>query len=204
MLYEIMTLTIGFGVAGKVTAGLDADCKARDAKGKLEGCWISEIGELNEVIVLRSFPDFAALQQDRLRLQSQIDPFGCSEGIKALNFETYTAFPWMKPPVPGKYGPAYEIRTYKLKHGGVPPTVAAWEAAMPERGKFSPLTLAMIALDGPPRFTHIWPYESLEHRAAARAQSVAAGAWPPQGGPDWLTGDMRSTIALPAAISPLT
>jgi hypothetical protein len=36
-----------------------------------------------------------------------------------------------------------------------------------------------------------------------RAESVARGVWPPKGGPDWLTGEMRSIIALPTAISPL-
>jgi len=104
---------------------------------------------------------------------------------------------------PGKYGAVYEIRTYKLKHGGVPNTIAAWEAAVPERIKLSPLVIAMYALDGPPRFTHIWPFVSLDARAAVRADSVAKGVWPPKGGPAWLTGEMRSTIALPTAISPL-
>jgi len=61
----------------------------------------------------------------------------------------------------------------------------------------------MYALEGAPRFTHIWPFASLDARAKARADSVAAGAWPPKNGPAWLTGDMRSTVALPAPFSPL-
>lgn len=203
MLYEITTLTIAFGAAPKILAGIDARTQAAGADGVLVGCWVSEIGDLNQIILLRSYPDFPSLQAERLALQSDVDPFEGGEGLRNLQFETYHAFPWMAPPTPGKFGSVYEIRTYRLKKGGVPPTVAAWRAAMPERGKFSPLTIALIALDGEPRFTHIWPYESLDHRAKARAGSVAAGAWPPKGGPDWLTGDMRSTIALPAAISPL-
>jgi len=63
--------------------------------------------------------------------------------------------------------------------------------------------IAMHALDGAPRFTHIWPYPSLNDRAAIRADSVARGVWPPKGGPDWLTPDMRSTICLPTAVSPM-
>lgn len=74
---------------------------------------------------------------------------------------------------------------------------------MPARGKLSPLTLVMAALDGEPRFTHIWPYQSLKHRTKARAESVVAGVWLPKGGPDWLTGEMRSTIVVPTSISPL-
>ncbi|WP_276608551.1 hypothetical protein [Aquitalea denitrificans] len=36
-----------------------------------------------------------------------------------------------------------------------------------------------------------------------RGEAVAAGIWPPKGGPAWLTTDMHATIALPTAVSPL-
>jgi hypothetical protein len=74
---------------------------------------------------------------------------------------------------------------------------------VPARSKFSALTIALYGLDGTPRITQIWPYKSLAERSAARADSVAQGVWPPKGGPDWLTTDMRSTIGLPTAVSPL-
>ena len=109
------------------------------------------------------------MQAERLRIVSDVNPFGAGEAIKEMTFDSYAPFPWMAPPAPGKYGAVYEIRTYRLKHGGLHPTIAAWEAAMVERGKFSPLTLAIYALDGAPRFTHIWPYASLERsRRGAR------------------------------------
>lgn len=77
----------------------------------------------------------------------------------------------LPPVVPGKYGSVYEIRTYRLKHGGVAPAIAAWEAAIPERVKLSPLSIAMYSLDGPPRFTHIWPFASLDARVPRCAPS---------------------------------
>ena len=85
------------------------------------------------------------------------------------------------------------------------PTDQAWPyygLRIPARVKLSPLVIAMYALDGPPRFTHIWPFVSLDARAAIRADSVKQGIWPPKGGPAWLTGEMQSTIALPTAIPP--
>ncbi len=203
MRYEIATLDVRLGATPKVVAGIDAAAKAAASGGALLGCWISEIGALNQIYVLRSFPDDVTLQAERTRLLSDANPFGFGEGIARMDFETYVPFPWCSAPKPGRYGAVYEIRTYRLKHGGLAPTIAAWEAAMSERSKYSPLTIVMSAIDGEPRFTHIWPYESLEHRAKARSDSVKDGAWPPKGGPDWLTGDMRSTIALPASISPL-
>lgn len=203
MRYEILTLTIRLGAATSVIAGIDAATRAADTKAQLLGCWTSEIGALNQILVLRAFADDASLQEERLRLFADPNPFGAGEGIVEMAFDSYLPFPWLPPVEPGRYGSVYEIRTYRLKHGGVPATIAAWEAAIPARSKISPLVVAMVALDGPPRFTHIWPFDSLDDRSQKRAQAVADGVWPPKGGPAWLTGDMRSTIALPTAISPL-
>ncbi|MFS8608736.1 MAG: NIPSNAP family protein [Gammaproteobacteria bacterium] len=61
----------------------------------------------------------------------------------------------------------------------------------------------MYSLDGPTRFTQIWPYESANARAEIRAKTVADGVWPPKGGPDWLTANMTSTLAVPLPFSPL-
>lgn len=203
MRYEIATLTIRLGTLGKVVEGIDAFVKDKDARGTLLGCWFTEIGDLNKVILFRSFAEHADLATERMRVLSSTNPFNAGEAIADMQFESYAPFPWLPPVQPGKFGSVYEIRTYCLKHGGIPPTIAAWEGAMVERGKISPLTVAMYALDGRPRFTHIWPFASLDARAAARAESVQKGVWPPKGGPAWLTGEMHSTIALPTAISPL-
>ncbi|MDR6872736.1 hypothetical protein J2Y55_003755 [Bosea sp. BE125] len=204
MRYEIATLTVKLGKAASVVAGIDAYVKAPEAKGTLLGCWTSEIGVLNEIFVLRGFPDDIELQVERQRALDTTNPFGAGDDIARLHFDSYAPFPFLPPVKPGKLGKVYEIRTYKLKPGGVPATIAAWEAAVPERVKLSPLVIAMHALDGPPRFTHIWPFASLDARASVRADSVAKGIWPPKGGPEWLTGEMHSTIALPTVISPLS
>src|SRR5277367_1921714 len=56
----------------------------------------------------------------------------------------------------GAHGDVYEFRTYKLKPGGLPPTLAGWEAAIaPAREYTAHLVINMYALDGPPRITHI-------------------------------------------------
>ena len=67
----------------------------------------------------------------------------------------------------------------------------------------SVLVLAMVALDGEPRFTNIWAYPNLNARSQLRADAVAQGIWPPKGGPAHLSTRMVSTIALPTAVSPM-
>lgn len=203
MLYDLATLSIRLGTLPKVVEGIDAWVRAPGAEGQFVGCWATEIGALNDVIVLRGFSDERALRAERDRLAASTNPFGCGEALRALTTEAYAPFPFLPPPQPGRFGAVYEIRTYRLKAGGVPATLAAWEAAVPARSAISPLALAMVALDGPSRFTHIWPYASLDARMAQRAEAVKQGVWPPKGGPEWLTGEMVSTIAVPTAISPL-
>ena len=45
-----------------------------------------------------------------------------------------------------------------MKLNGLMPTMGKWEGAVPGRSAYSPLTIAMYSLDGPPRLTQLWPY----------------------------------------------
>ena len=207
MYYELATMTLPFGTAGNAATQVQAFSSAPDAKGELLGCWFTDIGVLNQMVMLRGFASLADLQAERDRTQKSSSPFGCSDIYQSLEQHSYQGFPWMKPVRPsaesGISGPVYEIRTYGIKPGGVQPTIDLWEQYVPPREKLSPCVVAMVALDGPLRFTNIWAYPTLDARAAARADAVAQGIWPPKGGPAHLTTAMVSTIALPSAVSPL-
>jgi succinate dehydrogenase/fumarate reductase flavoprotein subunit len=207
MYYEIATLTLSFGTAGQAATAVQTYASAAGSKGELLGCWFSDIGLLNQMIVLRSFSSLEDLQAERARTQHNADPFGCAAFMQSIDYTSYQGFPWMKPIRPsaesGIHGPVYEIRTYGIKPGGVQPTIDLWQQAVPEREKISPCVGAMVALDGPLRFTNIWAYPSVDARGKARADAVAQGIWPPKGGPAWLTTAMTSTIAMPMAVSPL-
>lgn len=206
MHYELATLTLRLGTLNAAVAAIDAYVHAPEARGTLLGCWFSDVGELNQVAVLRRFADPAERDQERQRGLFSASPFGCGEFLTAIEQTSYQGFPWMAPLDPaawGTVGPIFEIRTYEYKIGGLQPTIDVWEAAMPARSAVSPCLVAMYALDGSPRFTHIWPAASLNERSAARAEAVRTGVWPPKGGPAWLTTNMRSNMFLPTAISPL-
>lgn len=207
MYYELATLTIHMGTTAAAAENVQAFCQEPNAQGELLGCWFSDIGTLNQLIVLRGFDSLQALQAERERTQQSASPFGCAAMLVKLEQHSYKGFPWMKPVRPssetGITGPVYEIRTYGIKAGGLQPTIDLWQEYVPLREKISPCTIAMVALDGPLRFTNIWPYPTLDARSKARADAVAQGIWPPKGGPANLTTDMTSTIAMPTAVSPL-
>ena len=207
MYYELATLTLPFGTAGQAATQVQAYCQSAEASGTLLGCWTSDIGRLNQMIVLRGFGTLDALQTERLRTRHDANAFGCAAIAEAFEQTSYQGFSWMPPVRPsaesGIRGPVYEIRTYGLRAGGTQPTLDLWREYLPPREKLSPCVIAMLALDGPPRFTNLWAYPSLDARSRTRAGAVAQGIWPPKGGPAHLTTDMVSTIALPTAVSPL-
>jgi NIPSNAP protein len=200
--YELATLTTTIGAAPKAAPAIEAFVRDDAAKGRLLAVWASEIGALNQILVLRGFEGDADLQAERVRTLASASPFNCAEWLTGLSLDAYAPFPGLPPVETGTRGPIYEVRSYILKTGGLQPMLAAWKASLPERLKLSPLVVAMHALDGPPRFTHVWPYPSLNDRAAIRADAVNRGIWPPKGGAEWLA-EMRNTICLPTAVSPL-
>ena len=207
MYYELATMTLPFGTAGQAATNVDAFCRQPGAQGELLACWFTDIGVLNQLIVLRGFQTLEQLQAERARTQASASPYGCGEVYQDLTIDSYQGFGWMKPARPsaesGVTGPVYEIRTYGIKPGGVQPTIDLWAEYLPPREKLSPCVVAMVSLDGAPRFTNIWAYPDLNARSQARADAVAQGIWPPKGGPANLTTRMVSTIALPTAVSPM-
>ena len=202
-LYELITLkTVIFGAA-KAAPGIQAFLADEDAKGTLYGAWYSDVGQLNEVYLLKGYDSESDLIAERQRSRLSDNPFNCVELLLDITFDSYISLDFMPEITPGEYGPLYEIRTYHTKLNGLAPTIEKWREAVPARTALSALTVAMYSLDGGPRFTQIWPYASANERAELRAKSVAEGVWPPKGGPDWLTSDMTSTLAMPMAFSPL-
>ena len=90
MYYELATMTLPFGTAGQAATNVQAYATAPDAKGELLGCWFTDIGQLNQMIVLRGFADLAQLQA---RLQ-------CAYGsrILTLGLSDQTESFWLPEP----------------------------------------------------------------------------------------------------------
>lgn len=207
MYYELATLTLPMGTAAAAATQVQASCTSAESGGELLGCWTTDIGTLNQMLVLRGFPDLAQLQAERARTRASASPLGCGDLAQRLEQHSYQAFPWMAPVRPSAHsgirGPFYEFRTYGIRPGGLQPTIDLWEQFVPARTRLSPCVIAMVALDGPMRFTNVWAYPTLDARSRIRAEAVAQGLWPPKGGPAHLTTEMSTMIALPTAASPL-
>lgn len=204
MLYELATLSTVIGGGGAAAQAIPAWCAEAGAKGRLLGMWNTDIGALNTVLVLRSFATAAEVQAEHRRAQMSSSPFGGGSWLTAMSLDSYAPLSWLPPVEPGAFGPVYEVRSYAVKPHGLPPLIEAWRNQLPGRLDLSKLLVAMHTMDGPTRFTHVWPYANTNERAAIRATAVGRGTWPPKGGHENLSTDMRSWIVLPLAGSPLS
>jgi NIPSNAP len=199
-LYDVIILTVRPGTHPQALTVLQKTMA--EAPGLL-GCWYSEIGAVNQILIVQDIPDSGARIGARLAALTSTNPFGIGELITGMAMDTYASLDFMQPMRPGEFGPWYEVRTYTLKPDGLPPTIELWRKAVPARAQVSPLLAAMTSVTGAvTRFMHIWPYASLDERVRLRDKAVADGVWPPPGGPSHLASQ-QVDLYLPAAFSPM-
>jgi hypothetical protein len=211
MLYELRTYTVKPGTLGdmvKAAATVSHEIRGNDY-GKLEGYWASEIGALNQVMHLWSYPDY----NERARVRGElgknsrwvneylplIRPLIARQDIRLLNAVR-------APVAPASTGNIYELRNYRAKPlGAVKQWLDAFTAALPAREKYSKIVgLWQTEAGQPNEVCHIWAYPSLNARAEARSAALKDPAWQEfLGKGNALLDEMHSTIMLPTPHSPL-
>jgi hypothetical protein len=201
--YDVTIITVRPGTHPAALARLERSLSAAAPAGELLACWYSDLGALNQILLIRSHNDEAALIAQRAAIVQSQNPLAIGELIVDMTMDAYASFPFIKPMTPGQYGPFYEVRTYLLKPDGLAATIELWRKALPGRATVSPLLAAMHCVSGPVlRFMHIWPYASLDERQRLRQKAVTDAVWPPPGGPDHLAAQ-QADIFLPADFSPM-
>jgi len=210
MIYELRTSTVkqrSLSEAVKA-AGIAWLEIRKDDYGKLEGCWQTEIGPLNQVMELWSYQDL----DERARLLADLStnarwsaeylrsfrPHLMREEIRLLNEVRAPKAPVQTPNI-------YEFRNYRTTPGAVTRWLQLFTGVLEVREKYTRM-VGLWATEAPQvdEVCHIWVYSDLNARAAARAAMLED--------PDWLgflrdnTGlleELHSTIMLPARHSPL-
>lgn len=205
ILYELVTLHLTFAGAADAPAAAVRFVTEPDAGGQLLGCWRSEIGAVNKIVLLRSFGSAQEMLDERVRARRSADPFYGAGGVSEVELQGFVPIAGYDAVAPGRYGNFYEIRSYKVRPGGLARLIPEWEVAGPERDAVSKLLLVMYSIEGEDRLVHIWPYDTLEQRMSARAAAPQeCSTWPtPSGIESFDASDMRSGIFYPTAESPL-
>ena len=204
MIYEFRTYTLKPRSLAEVEKRYGEAYEYRKKYSPLTAFWHTEIGPLNEIIHVWGYKDLA--ERARIRAEASKDanwPPKIRDFVVDQDVEILTPLSFVPDITPGTLGPIFEIRRYSLMAGSLPGVAKRWEGKIDERTKFSPLALAGHVEHGQANsYLHIWPYESLNHRAEIREKARAAGAWPPPGGGDMLL-TQENKIMLPAAFSPV-
>jgi hypothetical protein len=176
----------------------------RKAISPLGAAFRCEIGRLSDLTFI--WPYENAAERDRLRAEStklkswppNPDP------IERMRTEIFTPLPFCKEFPTGKLGPVFELRSYQLRVGGIAPIIETWSEAIDARRQLSPLVVAMHCEMGDlNKLVHIWAYESLAHRAEARAEAASRKLWPPRPAPAGTILQMENCILMPLSFSPL-
>jgi NIPSNAP len=210
MIYELRTYTLKPNTAPE--AARNAGTIGRDIRGdnfgKLEGYWITEIGPLNQVMHLWSYPDLN--ERAKVRAALSANKRWTTEYVplirdKLIRQDIRLLHGIIAPTKPAKDGNIYEFRNYRIKATAVGQWVGHFREALPVRETYSKITALFQTEAGQPNeVCHIWAYPDLIERSKARGAAVADKDWQAflgKGGP--LIEEMHSTIMLPAAHSPL-
>ncbi|EDP63369.1 hypothetical protein BAL199_20340 [alpha proteobacterium BAL199] len=210
MIYELRTYTTPIGKAPEL-ARLSADIGRgirKDDYGKLEGYWLTEIGPLNQVVHLWSYADLNARLELRAALGRHEDwrtrylpvasPLILRQDVRLMHA--------VKPPIaPEGGGHVYEYRFYRAKVGKARAFAESLRDALTTPDKYRRnVGIWLTEAGSPNEVSHLWAYQSLNHRAEIRL----AG----RSDPDWRTflatvpemiEEMQSIILLPWAHSPM-
>ncbi|NQW10149.1 MAG: NIPSNAP family protein [Alphaproteobacteria bacterium] len=210
MIYEFRTYTTAIGMApelARLSGEIGRDIR-KDDYGKLEGYWMTEIGPLNQVMHLWSYADLNTRQELRDALGRNdawrtkylpvAGPLIIRQDVRLMRA--------VKPVVaPTGTGHVFEYRVYRCKVGKTRPFAEKLRDAMPVREKYSQNVGIWLSEAGQPNeVSHLWAYDSLNHRAEVRAAVARDPEWQAftKNGPE-LIEEMQTMILLPSAHSPM-
>ena len=210
MIYELRIYTIKQGALADVVKA--ASTVSRDIRqdnyGKLEGYWQTEIGPLNQVMHLWSYPDL----NERTRLRAELNknprwsteyvplirPHLARQDIRILNAVR-------APTAPARAPNIYEFRNYRARRGAAQQWLQHFTKALEVREKYSKI-VALFATEAPQvnEVCHIWAYPDLNTRTSVRADVGKDPGWQEfLKSTTGLLDEMHSTVMLPAPHSPL-
>ncbi|MFN8636123.1 MAG: NIPSNAP family protein [Chloroflexota bacterium] len=215
MIYELRTYTPITGAADpylKLFREIGLQVRG-DKYGRHVGTWKTEFGTVEQVVHLWSYADMTErdLLKDAVRVR---EPRWMGEYVPSIRtlmhpeqqsqiFRPIDGVPLTPPP--GDNGHVYELRTYQLNAAQAPVWARRFKEVLPVRTKYSPLVALWISdLGDLNQAYHLWAYDSLDQRMAARAAAAAD--------PEWQAFELESaemvvrrhsSILLPDPCSPL-
>jgi NIPSNAP len=212
VIFELQSVTLKSRTLAVVEARMRDALAQRTRLSPLGGCWRTEVGVLNQLVLVWPYADAAQQQSVRGEVaRCAVWPPAIDEFVIEHDNVTYTAAPFSPPFEPRKLGRLYEIRTYTYASEHIPEVLQAWNELLPRRLTYSPLVAAGHASEGAlSRWVHIWAYRDVAERESVREAVSSAGIWPVsvvdqrlKRTPRAVSIRMRNMLAVPVDFSPL-
>jgi len=210
MIHELRTYTLR---PHKVTEFLKLTRRVgydiRTKHSKCLGYWTSDIGDLNQVVHLWEYEDYAHRTESRAALAEDKDwrKLYLPDARKChLRQESTVLIPsdvW--PFTPGSGNGVYELRYYRLYPGKVGEWLGTFGQGLHARAKYStPVGVWSSELGGLNMVYHLWGYADLQARADIRKQAMSDPGWTETvKGLGPLMLEMNSKILIPTDFSPM-
>jgi hypothetical protein len=212
VIYELRIYTTKPGVMPKYLQIVgDVGMKIRGNEyGKLVGAWSSDIGALNEYYHLWAYPD--PNERTRLRGELQKVPAWSAEYLaqtKGMVVAQRNTILTLDEDIGLRSvegsGHIYEFRTYRALPGQIGGWSSTFKRALEQREKHSKLVaLWMAEVGGLNAGSHLWVYDSLQHRTEVReamAKDTTLRELRGNGVESLIS--QESTILVPTSFSPL-
>jgi hypothetical protein len=204
MIAEMHTILLKPKSAPLIEQRFEQALPARTKLSPLAAFWHSDVGTLNQLILLWPYANVA----DRERVHGEAaqlknwPPDDLLEHSVEEQSLLLKPAPFSPPLEPRQSGGIYEIRSYTYRSGSIPKVIERWTPMMEARIKLSPLVGCWYSDSGPlHRWVHIWAYPDAAERQRIRADAVKQRLWPPDTSEFMLK--MENMLAVPAPFSPL-
>lgn len=210
MIHELRTYTLVPEKSAEfVNLTREVGYAIRTRHSKCLGYWTTEIGELNQVVHLWEYEDFAHRTQVRAALgkdEDWVKKYLPRSRPCLMRQESTVLIPsdaWAF--TPGSGNGVHELRYYRLHPGKVTEWLATFGKGLPARAAYSkPVGVWSSELGSLNMVYHLWGYSDLQARAEIRRRTMGDQSWTDTVktlGP--LVQEMTSKILIPADFSPM-
>ena len=181
---------------------MNAWLKGDQGGGALLACLFSELGIVNQVLLLRRFNDIDALLDARQRTVHSTDPLGIGEFAVDLVMNIGVAMPATASTPAAAKGPFFEVRTDVPRPGSIARAFHLWQAVCSRADGPRPCFGAYSIAGDSQNLVHIWPWSTLDERAQVADDTSPTNIWH-MADPDDAPLSQRCDIFRAASFSPM-
>jgi hypothetical protein len=202
MILEMLTYTVKPGTVPRAVERFGAVLPRRTEISPLAAAFQSEVGPLNQVIMMWPYKDLAQRESCHAKKVEGWPP-DMRELVVKLDVKILAPTSFSPEIESRKLGEIYEIREYTYAPGSLPLVCAAWDTQIAARQKYSSLVFAGEQKFGMQDvFVHIWAYADAAERQRIRKRVREMGVWPPKSSPEIVTLEQRNALVVPTWFSP--